>query len=274
MKVVFGSVIYKQCIPYLKDFTESLITQSFRDFDVVIINDGVDKDIVNRTLASDKLKVLFFSFPPGTTPADLRVKLLEIAKEKGADYFVSGDADDWFSHNRIENSVDVLDSSGDDFVYNEIVDADANSVFPQLPRYTYRINDILEYNYLGLTNTSIKMKGLTDKFIRSLYGCNTHVFDWYLFSRILLNGGRGSYVDRAVSYYRIHRDNFIGIPKMTVKMIEKEIYIKKEHYTSLATYDSIYKEYAEAYSHDRYSMNNSDSYYWWNLTKGRIGNEI
>jgi hypothetical protein len=81
---------------------------------------------------------------------------------------------------------------------------------------------ILECNYLGFTNCAININQISREFIDSLYEGRTEIFDWYLFSRILLNGGKGKRINGTATLYRLYDNNIAGIPKHTKKALEKE----------------------------------------------------
>lgn len=71
--------------------------------------------------------------------------------------------------------------------YNELLDFNGNSIMKELPDYTLNYRDIGQSNYLGISNGAIFLKGISQAFIESLGKVETRIFDWYLYSRLLLN---------------------------------------------------------------------------------------
>jgi hypothetical protein len=140
----------------------------------------------------------------------------------------------------------------------------------ELPPKTENVDLILECNYLGLSNCAINMKRISREFVDSLYEGRTEIFDWYLFSRILLNGGKGKRINGTATLYRLYDNNIVGIPKYTKKALEKEKKIKIEHYQLLKKYDSRYLELINKYENtDIVLKQDSASHnklgYWWDM---------
>ena len=52
MKVVFGSVVYKNAEKYLNDFLMSLQKQKESDFSIIIINDDIDTKQLNNIFSN------------------------------------------------------------------------------------------------------------------------------------------------------------------------------------------------------------------------------
>lgn len=275
MCVAVGSVIYDAALPYLRSFLDSLMGQQYHDFIVLLINDGVERSYINSIFSNYyPLDVVIRDVDGHLPPERIRTKLIAETKEQGCEYLVFCDADDWCSDDRIEQSIYQIKRSRADFVYNEILSGDGKSIFPSLPINTVSAEDIIDYNFLGLSNTTIRVENLDYSFIYSLNKCPSHVFDWYLFSRMLLDGAKGCFVEGVYSYYRIHENNFVGVPHMSRNMVSKEVEVKTKHYDALKPYNKVYGKYEDAYKCGRYDIVLNSSYYWWNLTKGRLSDEI
>lgn len=269
--IYFGSVIYPKAIPFAMDFLKSLSRQTFQDYCLLLINDGVDTDNLKEQFEKYKVKNEIVSYLVSYTPAELRINLLREAKKRDADYLILGDIDDTFLPNRIEACVTEFENNQQlGFVYNKFLRMDSKVAMPELPKETISTKDILEFNYLGLSNTAINITNISYEMIDSLIEYKAQVFDWYLFSRLLLSNFIGGLVSDTVTFYRIYEDNYAGIPQMTRCMIEKEIRVKLEHYKALSQYGNIYKELYDAYSSKQYIINsNKQYYYWWNLTQSK-----
>ena len=137
---------------------------------------------------------------------------------------------------------------------------------PNMPNTTNTILQILECNYLGLTNTALIMSKMSKEFIESLFEGKTQIFDWYLFSRIMLAGGKGEKIDNTVTYYRIYHENVAGIPTNSLEELRKEIEIKIEHYKLLQKYDDAYSSLIVKYCNivlDTYIDHKETFVFWW-----------
>lgn len=273
MKVVFGSVIYREALKYLDDFFSSVQSQTYQDFELLLINDNISMDILEKfqdkyPLIMKKTKIITKEVK--TQPYQLRVELLLEAYRMDGQLLVMGDCDDRFSRNRIAKIVDGFDDRYA-FYYNKLLGWQGQEVLPEFPRETGKIEDIGEENYLGLSNTAINMEKMSVSFLESLYEGKTNIFDWYLYTRILLIGEKGKYIEQGCTYYRIHEQNLAGISQTSVDDIYKEIGIKVEHYRLLRHYNPYFNEKLDKYlqmNADDINLNvNTGMHFWWGLVK-------
>jgi len=270
--VAFASVIYWDAIDYLDDFIESINNQSYDGFDVLLINDDIKNlDLINikerikghQVYIVDKTK----SFH---TPIELRICLLSEAKKMGYDLIVLGDCDDKFDKNRIQQLVKCYRKHPNyAFFYNDLRLFNGSLAFENMPRITQTIDDILEYNYLGLSNSALNLRMFSEEWINSLIECESFVFDWYLFSRIVLLNKKGCYVENAATIYRIHQNNFVGINSKSHKMLEKELIVKKAHYQILSKYskkiEMLFNIIKDMTIEDVKSFDNISTFWWGNI---------
>ena len=145
-------------------------------------------------------------------------------------------------------------------------------MMPPLPEMTSSIDDILEYNYLGMSNTAINLSGVSDGFLESLSDFKGSVFDWYLFSRIVLNGGVGKHVIDGATCYRLHDGNIAGIREDSEKNIAYELMVKKNHYQLLSRYSRKCEQLAAKYDtieldHMKRKKSETGLHYWWDLIR-------
>lgn len=271
--IAFGTVVYYDAIDYLEDLIRAINSQDFRNFVVLIVNDDIPSEILSPYISKIEKKVIVFDrILEHRSPVQLRVDLIGYAKKEGINLLVLGDCDDMFNSVRISKIVESFKDNKDiTFFYNELLFINGKPAMAALPEETTKIDDILEYNYLGLSNTSINIGNITDSFVHSLYECDSFVFDWYLFSRIVSNGGKGIFVPGASTYYRIHDNNYAGIiNSITQETLRKEYKVKLNHYKLLAPYDQKYMELYNRYLGTNVELiqpqmtNNS---FWWNTIK-------
>lgn len=272
MKVLFGSVIYDQAMPFFNTFIESLSRQTMRDFSILLVNDGVSAGLLEKMLSEFCLEYEIISYKIQFTPAQLRINLLEEAKRRKADALIIGDADDYFSQNRVNEIVKIIHGEPTcGFVYNELRLFDDSRVMPDMPGKINSVMDISDHNFLGMSNTALNLRKLSEDFIESLRECDTYVFDWYLFSRLLLAGEHGIKALNTYTYYRIYNGNVAGLIQMSEESVKKEIDIKLKHYRLLANYDDVFLKLADAYSRKSIKYHsNQEFYYWWDLTREEV----
>ncbi|MBO6282694.1 MAG: glycosyltransferase family 2 protein, partial [Pseudobutyrivibrio sp.] len=211
MKTALSTVIYKQAHPYLQDLLTSVDNQSDKDFDLLIINDNytkaeleeVEKQIHN-TVHGINIHIEDIS-DKHLSIAGTRIEMLKTAKCLGYESLVLVDADDTISPTRMESFIKSFELDKDRvFFYNKFVTETGKDVFKTLPDAVEDIKPIAQANFLGLSNTGIRISCLSDDFLDSLNEGAVAVFDWYLFSRIIMDIGTGAYVDNAATIYRIY----------------------------------------------------------------------
>lgn len=274
MSIAVGSVIYKQAVKYLDDFFISLKNQTMQNFDVILVNDDIDDKEFSTFLKKyihffgSRIKVIK-AHSNIFQPYLLRIQLLKAVKEFGYDFLVLCDCDDKCAFNRIEMS-QVNCETERWFFYNELLNFDDQNLMPPLPLITEDILQLIEYNYLGLTNTMLVMRHISYEFIKSLKEGNTKVFDWYLYSRILLAGGTGEKIENTYTYYRIHQENIAGVARGMLSDIMREKQIKQKHYSLLRKYNPIFEKLLNKYENlildDSYTKQKG-SFYWWGILK-------
>ena len=238
--VVLGSVIYSDALKYLDDFIDSINEQTYKEFDVLLVNDDIDQIILQQRIKKINSKniIIIDQTKERKSPAQLRVVLLVEAKKRGYDLLVLGDCDDTFSKNRIYNIEQCYSKNKEyTFYYNDLIMQNGKMAIYGMPNLTYSIEDILQYNYLGLSNNAINMGKISVEWIESLKECESFVFDWYFFSRLLVMNLKGLYVKNAYTIYRIHQNNYVGLNQRSREVISKELMVKKQHYKSLMKYN-------------------------------------
>lgn len=269
--VLFGSVIYKNALQYFDEFMESLKKQTIDEFGVLLLLDGVNMEEISDTISSIKDRCQIIECEKGYNPQQLRVKLMQEAKKRRAGILVIGDADDLFSDNRMEGVVNMFKKyPATDFVYNELLFFNGKRTMPKLPEQVNDIKDIAEKNFLGMSNTAIRVNVLGDDFIKSLFECSSYVFDWYLYSRLLLAGHVGIFAENVYTLYRIYAGNYIGLSELTKENLEKEIEVKKQHYRQLRNADLLFERLYDCYSNGKIQEVKSKEgfcHYWWDFTE-------
>ena len=225
--LVFG-VIYPGVEHYLDDYFNSIYNQTTNDFDLLIIEDGIE--LPQKYLKDYTIKKTVTN----SAPAEIREHGINYAKENGYDLLVFTDTDDYFSPNRIENC--ILNMNGNDFLVNEIVSVDNEGkelgkiVIPR----NIKFSQILDGNFFGLSNTAILTRSLPE----DLYIPKDIIaVDWWLFSLLLLNESKYEVDETSMTFYRQHSGNTSGYYNyITIEKIRFGINIKLTHYTHLSQY--------------------------------------
>lgn len=273
MNVIFGSVVYGELNIIFKEFIQSLNAQTYGQYKLLLINEGIPQYKLKAYLSEYIGEYCVINAPSGETPVGHRIRLIESAFEMNADLLIIGDSDDLFSCDRIEKTVKEYVDGGDyAFYYNKLIGMRGEDIMPDFPKTINNAEGIAEHNFLGMSNTSINIKRLDKMFIQSLHECSSPIFDWYLYTRLLLEKGKGKIISGAHTIYRIYDKNIAGIRNAARENVEYEIRIKKMHYHMLSKYEVMYKELLEKYQHlniDDYICDGKKVHYWWDLIRVR-----
>lgn len=238
---VFFSVVYPQALPYLKDVRESALAQTRKDFDVIVVNDGCEKEQIIEELQG--LNVSILKAEGGYT--DNRLQGINYAKTQGYKYLLFCDADDTFTANRYERTVGEFEESSADIVVcnlnvaNEKCEPFLANYFSKEILYNRWIDSefIKDKNIFGMSNTAIRLGSL--KGVIQLP--ETPIVDWLLFTVLLLKGLKAKYIFDSMVNYRQYNSNMIGIINYDIASFRRLAGLKHNHYRLLT--ESGYKQY-------------------------------
>ena len=135
-------------------------------------------------------------------------------------------------------------------------------MFKTLPESVTDVKQISQQNFTGLSNTGIRLDALSMEFLDSLKDCTSPVFDWYLFTRILLEIGHGKLVESVSTIYRIYDGNIAG----ESRDLNKEYNVKQKHYQMLAQRYEYFKNLAnklESLNPEELKPAINHQGYWW-----------
>lgn len=232
MKVLVFGVIYISVEKYLDDYFSSLDKQTYTEFDILIIEDGLDlpQKYRRKNLITQKSE-------EGYTPADIRYNGIEYSRNNNYEVIIFTDCDDFFSENRIEKTIHSLKNV--DFCVNKlipidesgkIIDGTKNIIIPS----QLSLNEILNANFFGMSNTAINLNSLPKNFY---IPTDLIAVDWWLYTILLLHNRKYTYEENVSTFYRQHDNNIVGITSFLDKeKLLKGIRVKFLHYTNLLEY--------------------------------------
>lgn len=247
---VFFVVVFPGIEAYLPQFVTSLVGQTCHDFDLCIFNDGLASDIVARQFAPLEGIVHCSVNDITGTPASIRIEALNALITEGYEYAILGDSDDFFSENRVETCLALLQQY--DVVINDLDITDSKGAVQHKGFLSSRLSNLqvlddhflLDKNVCGFSNAAINLQKLAP------FTIEEHVLatDWYLFTYALLKGLTMVFSTQAQTYYRQHEANYVGVGEISLNKIEQTIRIKYEHYTGLIPMKQSYAELAKKYA--------------------------
>ncbi len=226
--------IYPDIGPFMNDYFASVKEQTYRKFDILILNDGLEKEKLPHLSNS-----IVIDMPTVLSPTQIRFEGIKYAIKNDYDNLIFSDADDFFSSNRIQESLYYLENN--DFVYNNIVPVDVKGeplgvdiiTNYQLPNKITSYKKLLNYNLFGMSNTGLALSFLK----RFNIPKDLIAVDWWIFTFLLLNGARGVHVKDAVTFYRQSSQNLVGMKKpLNVGRLRTGIEVKLKHYNRVYGY--------------------------------------
>lgn len=243
--VAFLSVVYPECIAYLKDFMASISGQSFKKFDTVIFNDGLEN--FSRFARDFSLNVIEIKI--SGTPAFIRQEAINYLIGNGYDVIIFGDSDDYFESRRVETILKLLENY--DIVVNDydLVDKNGNCINKNYlsrricDKCDIKPDSIVESNIFGFTNTALKINGMEMQFFCD----NLIAVDWYFFVNCLLNGYTAVFTNETRTFYRQHEKNLVGALNFDQNRIMRAIDAKYYHYMAMSKLDADYVPFYEKY---------------------------
>lgn len=261
MKAAFGTVIYKQARGFLEDLMACVENQTDKDFDVLIVNDNYEqRELDELNLTCD----LFVNLQPKhVSIAQTRIEMIRAAKHAGYDLLIVSDADDTFAPTRVEEYKKAYEMDKSyAFYYNDLVTDEGKTVLENMPEAVTSAKAISQSNFIGMSIAAINLQMIDDEFIDSLSEGDCPVFDWYFYTRMLMDIGPGKLVGNAATIYRIHENNQVG----TTHDVDQEYRVKLTHYENLAKRYPYFKHlYEDLKNLDITKIDTSQSHngYWW-----------
>lgn len=242
---LFFTVVYPQALPLFKDVCDSARSQTRKDFDVVVVNDGCDVDSLDTQLTGLNSTII----ETVGTIAGNRLLGIDYARKHQYKYLFFCDADDTFTVNRFERTINEFEKTDADIVVcnlnvaDEKCDPVIRDYFSlEIPSDRWVDAEFLgDKNIMGMSNTTLRVNAIRD----DVSVPTIPIVDWYLFTILLLKGLRARYISDSLVNYRQYNANMIGITHFDVPSFRKLATHKLTHYQKLV--DNGYKQYEELY---------------------------
>ncbi|MDA9319338.1 glycosyltransferase [Candidatus Thioglobus sp.] len=209
MNVAFLTTIFPIKEEYLSDFFDSLLRQTYKDFDIVVVNDGYEnfKKITN---SYSELNIIELEF--SDTPAKNREYGINYCLDNDYELLIFGDIDDYFSSDRVKESIDHLKSF--DIVVNDLSLFNANGIYEkQYISHRLEHGSIINFDYIkdknifGLSNTAIRLSIMGKVNIDK----NVIAVDWFIYKGLLKMGYSAVFINTAETFYRQYDSNIVGL---------------------------------------------------------------
>lgn len=229
LSVCVVTTIFPGNLNFFQDFLDGLSCQSYKNFDLIIYNDGCNHDELVKKLHGFNFDIISDSSSNFFT--EIRNYIFEYLTKNNYDIIFFGDSDDYFSCDRLAKSLEKH-LTGSDIVFNDINIIDQGGQLITKNYWSDRFNgdqinpkEILKYNFLGLGNTSIKSEILKMEFN---FRRDLLMIDWAFYLQIIFkhNNLKISFSENPINY-RQHSNNAIGLKKsLNSELIKKRIQLK------------------------------------------------
>ena len=115
--VCVATTIFPDNLIFFQDFLDGLYYQTYKDFDIILYNDGCNEDELTKKLDGFNFDII--STPSINSIAQIRHYIFEYLRKKNYEIIFFGDSDDFFNENRIAKSLE-MHLTGSDIVFNDL----------------------------------------------------------------------------------------------------------------------------------------------------------
>ena len=273
-KNVLFCVIFPSNLKFFEEFINSAKNQTTQNFDVFIVNDGLDDNILKQYIKSLICPFNILNVKNNQNYAKIREFGINNLLSLGYENIIFADTDDLMSNNRIEMSIAALERYP--IVFNDLSLIDINRNIIKNKIWSDRLSNteitsmfLLDKNVIGLGNAAIKSHLLQN--LRIPY--DIVAVDWFIFFNAIKNNNI-AFINKSETFYRQYDSNIIGIEKVTKERLFNIINVKKKHYKYIPTellgknlieIEQIEKKISnpEYLQYSLNELNNKNIYYFW-----------
>ena len=225
--IAIYSVVYPAALPFLDDLFKCLEKQTDKEFDVILVNDGIPElveFISNYNLKFNILNV-FGSF------AKNREETLLYSKSK-YENIIFLDSDDYCDENRVEVSKKLLLNHKIVVSNLTLVNSEGKLMIKNVFSKELKEGDMIDVNFvqgkniLGFSNTAIQSNIIPDdiNLIDDLIAV-----DWSFFTILLSHGNKAYFTNRFQTYYRQYDKNLAGLKSLNKEKLLRGLDVKNAH---------------------------------------------
>jgi glycosyltransferase involved in cell wall biosynthesis len=199
---------------YISQCIKSILTQSYKDFELIIIDDCSDdgsRDIIDEYLNKDDRIVAIFN-NENKGPGSSRNSGIEISR---GDFIAFCDSDDVWERDKIETQLSVFKGNNDyDVVHSDayIINENGNRTgqkFSELYQKNMRLNgaifyDLCKTNFINTQTVMMKKKCINSA---GLFPIENRVAEDWVYWVKIAKSHNFFYIARPLANYRIHDKN-------------------------------------------------------------------
>ncbi|MFZ7102549.1 MAG: glycosyltransferase family 2 protein [Peptococcaceae bacterium] len=236
--VTIGIINYN-CRKFLENCLNSFLNQSYKNMEIIIIDDcstdGSVDFLQKLEEKTENIRCIYHQVNSGSPVQGIQ----EIIKEAKGKYFQWIASDDYVEGNLMQEFVDYLEETGQDYVYCNFNIVNENNAVTAYWNYTVPTLEEMVYKIFTRCSGIIPMNGLykTEFFRRneitwSIYRDNEYSSDTINSLYFAKHGLKYGLVNKSLLNYRVHSDNYSHKIERRIK-------------TSVTVYDFIIKNFNE-----------------------------
>lgn len=206
---------------------ESVFIQSFKNIEVIVVDDGSSDNTADIILKNYKSQVLILTLQHSGLPAVARNAGIEAAK---GDFIAFCDSDDIWMENKLEIQMQELINSNFNFSCSNALVLGTSKLYELPDQFRYKdLNKELVWNNFVI-NSSVLLR-------RDIIGQNRFVikeffrgYEDYLLWLTLAPKLKISYHDQPLLYYRTHTANISKEQKLNDTKVQLQILLADKNY--------------------------------------------
>ncbi|MBL7835043.1 MAG: hypothetical protein JNK18_13880 [Cyclobacteriaceae bacterium] len=228
--IVVLATIFPGNLPFFGQFLKSLEEQTFRDFDLLIANDGVSDLAIHTPISFEVIRAT-------GSPLRVRIQLMEQAVIRGYSKFVFADTDDESAPNRVEMVNELLNHYP--VVCNDLDIINASGLLLQASYWKQRVPDrtLIDSLFLADKNCvgfgSVALTAMAFERTRTFKQPELPAPDWYFFYLLSVSCSV-LFTTECSTRYRQHGNNTIGVGNITPERLRVIVKAKLAHYHALS----------------------------------------
>ncbi len=238
VSVVIGAY---NCENFIQDTIKSVISQTFTDWELIIVDDGSDDDTCAKieSIDDDRTRLIRLDKNSGRPAVSRNVGI----RASVGEFIAFLDHDDLWNAQKLEKQVELMDRQGDVFlVYTKCFvqqGGEVLAVSPINPKSGYIFKELfLAYNMFPCSTVMIRNRRTPDAYLFNEEKKLMAIEDYDLWLRIAYKH-KVAFVDEPLATYRLHANN----TSKGAFPFFKRIYIIIRKYSGMVPKYVLFKKY-------------------------------
>ncbi len=195
---------------YIQESIESILNQTFEDFELIIIDDGSSDQSLNKIKSYNDNRIFLIKNEKNIGIIDSLNKGIEVSRGK---YIARMDADDICVHERLALQYDLMENNPDLAVIGSWYKHFPEGLIVKLPA-DHESLCLMIFDHTPIAHpTAFMRKSFIDKHNIRYNSSYRHAEDFQMWTKVILQGGRLSNLQKVLLNYRIHQQQISSVRK-------------------------------------------------------------